>query len=65
MKIRLNGKELESSSANLLELSYELSLPQQGVAIAINNRMIPRAAWANTKLEEEASIVIIKAACGG
>ena len=65
MKIRLNGKELESSSANLLELSYELSLPQQGVAIAINNRMIPHTAWANTKLEEEASIVIIKAACGG
>jgi len=65
MKIRLNGKEVESSSTNLLELSYELSLPQQGIAIAVNNCMIPRTAWSNTQLEEEASIIIIKAACGG
>lgn len=65
MKVKLNNKEVEISSTNLLELSRELSLPQQGVAIAVNNGMIPRNSWADTKLEEGASVVIIKAACGG
>ena len=32
---------------------------------ALNNRMIPRADWGDTPLEEGASVVIIKAACGG
>lgn len=65
MKIKVNNKEIEISSTNLLELSCELSLPQQGIAVAVNNSMIPRTSWADTTLQEGASIVIIKAACGG
>ena len=40
-------------------------LPKQGVAIALHNRMVPRAEWENTALNEGDSLVIIKAACGG
>ena len=65
MKIKINSKEADTSSTNLLQLSQELSLSNQGVAIAINNRMIPRAAWGDTPLQEGISIVIIQAACGG
>ena len=54
-----------TTSSTLLQLAGELALPASGVAMALNNRMIPRADWGDTPLEEGASIVIIKAACGG
>ena len=42
-----------------------MNLPEQGVAIAIDNKMIPRAEWSEQSLHEGENIVIIKAACGG
>lgn len=65
MKITINNKEMFTTSSTLLQLAEELALPASGVAMALNNRMIPRADWGDTPLEEGASIVIIKAACGG
>ena len=65
MKITINNKEMFTTSFTLLQLAGELALPASGVAMALNNRMIPRADWGDTLLEEGASIVIIKAACGG
>lgn len=65
MKISVNNKPMETEAANLLLLAEELALPQRGVAMALNNRMIPRADWGTTPLAEGASIVIIQAACGG
>ncbi len=65
MKVLINNKEVETAAVTLLQLTEELSLPAQGIAIAVNNRMIPRAEWADYALPESASVVIIKAACGG
>lgn len=65
MLIIINDKETEVQASTLLALAEELSLPTQGIAIAIRNRMIPRSEWASTPLEERCPIVIIKAACGG
>ena len=65
MKVTINSNPSETSAANLMELSEELSLPAKGVAVAIDNRMIPRDKWSVTSLSENANIVIIKAACGG
>ena len=56
---------METDAVTLLQLTTELSLPAQGVAVAVNNRMIPRTEWADYALSEGISIVIIKAACGG
>ena len=64
MKVSINNKEVETDAVTLLQLTTELSLPAQGVAVA-NNRMIPRTEWADYALSEGISIVIIKAACGG
>lgn len=66
MNIRVNNQEktLENSTS-VLQLATELQLPAQGVAIAINNRMLPRTEWENTHLNENDNVVIIKAACGG
>lgn len=65
MKVFVNNKEVQTTAENLFQLTQELLLPTQGVAIAINNRMIPRSEWINYILTEKSSIVIIKAACGG
>ena len=65
MEIAINGKKTETSARSIQELAEELSLPERGVAIAIAQRMIPRSEWATTTLQENNSIVIIKAACGG
>ncbi len=65
MKITINNKDVETQATTLSGLAQELALPEIGVAIAINNRMVPRADWGGTALEEGASVVIIKAACGG
>lgn len=65
MNITLNNKEVETQASTLAQLADELALPSKGVAVAVNNRMIPRSDWADYALAEGNSIVIIKAACGG
>lgn len=65
MKVTVNNKEMETGSATLQQLTEELALPIQGIAIAVNNRIVPRTEWVDYALTEGISIVIIKAACGG
>lgn len=65
MKIRINNKETDVQAESLLDLAKELSLPEREVAVAVNNRMIPRTDWQQTALKDDDNIVIIKAVCGG
>lgn len=65
MKVSVNNKEVETSATTLSQLTEELSLPAQGIAVAVNNRMIPRAEWTEYALSEGISILVVKAACGG
>lgn len=65
MNITVNNKPVATEAATLLALSEELALPEKGVAVAISNQMIPRSEWADTKIAEGTSVIIIKAACGG
>ncbi|MBO5182611.1 MAG: sulfur carrier protein ThiS [Paraprevotella sp.] len=65
MKILVNNKEKESKAQTLTLLIEELGLPSVGLAVAVNNRMVPRTQWDTYALAEGMSIVIIKAACGG
>ena len=65
MKVTVNNKQHETQAANLQEFAAQLQLPQNGVAIAIDNQLKPRSSWSSTTLQEGASITIIKAACGG
>ena len=65
MKIKVNSKEVETGASNLLILSQELELPQTCIAVAVNNRMIPRTEWEQFVLHENDELVIIKAVCGG
>ena len=65
MNVQINNQDHQTEARNLQDLAIELQLPQKGVAVAIDNQMIPRGNWAQTALQEGARIVIIKAACGG
>lgn len=66
MKVQVNNKEVEiNPDATLVQLTAQLELTVSGIAIAVNNRMIPRTEWESFSLHENDSVVIIKAACGG
>ena len=65
IKIRINSKETETGAATLMELAREMGLPAKGVAMAVNNRMVPRGEWSATSISGGEDIVIIKAVCGG
>ena len=64
-KILVNNEVTNTTSANIAELAGELQLPERGVALAVNNRVIPRVAWTETALNEGDNVTIIKAAFGG
>ena len=65
-RIYVNNKEREvPERACVNDLAASLQLPEQGVAVAVDNRMVPRTEWERTELKAEARVVIIKAACGG
>lgn len=65
MRISVNNKEVETAAASISALVEELSLPSQGIAAAVENRLVPRGEWDGYALAEGMNIVIIKAACGG
>ena len=66
MKLKVNSKETEvKDGCTITELASQLALPERGVAIAVNNKMIPRTEWNERILQPNDNLVVIKAACGG
>ena len=65
MKIISNSVETQTEALTLASLSKELNLPETGVAVAVNSKMIPRTDWSDFQLTENCDILIIKAASGG
>jgi sulfur carrier protein len=65
MEITVNNKTVTTAAASLGALAAEMTLPAKGVAMAVNNEMIPRSDWESTAIREGDSVVIIKAVCGG
>lgn len=65
MNVIINGKTADVKAANLKEMAAEWNLPEKGIAVAVDNAMVPRTEWESFTLKEGANIVIIKAACGG
>lgn len=65
MKVIINNQPKDTNASSLQDLVSELALPGQGVAVAVNNEMIPKDNWAVHKIKDGDDILIIKAACGG
>ncbi|HIY14879.1 MAG TPA: sulfur carrier protein ThiS [Candidatus Alistipes cottocaccae] len=56
------GVEVPTSLAELLARE---GIPAEGVAVAVNNRVVPRGEWAATPVAEGMKITVIRAVCGG
>ncbi|MBU2020243.1 MAG: sulfur carrier protein ThiS [Bacteroidetes bacterium] len=66
MQIRYNGEwiTLDNSELSSLLISKGL-LEKSGIAVAINNQVIPKSEWESTHLQINDEILIITAAAGG
>lgn len=64
-RIYINKQESQTEAATVAQLAASLELPERGVAVAVNNRIIPRAQWESEALKEDDQVTIIKAAFGG
>jgi sulfur carrier protein len=65
MQIRLNGESLETRAQTVAELIEELQFSPQGVAVAVNENVVPRATHSSHQLQEGDQIEIIRAVQGG
>lgn len=65
MKVKINNSEVDVQATTVAQLAAERQLPEKGVAVAINNEMVPRTEWDSHAVKEGDDIVILKAFCGG
>ena len=65
MKLIVNNTIIETEAATLAQLCEQQQLPAKGVAVAVDNKMVPRAQWDSFELNEAQKITILKAFCGG
>lgn len=65
MKVNINNEEIETAALTVADLAAERQLPEKGVAVAVNNDMVPRTEWAAHAIHEGDDILILKAFCGG
>ncbi len=66
MKIYLNGDEIEVSDHTMLaDVVVSQGLPEFGIAVAVDNKVVPKGQWAVFELSKGSRIIIIKAVCGG
>ena len=61
MEVFINHSPVETDAATTLA---EL-LMQEGIAAAIDNKVVPRSEWPTTHLQAGAKITVIRAVCGG
>ena len=66
MEVTINHKPVGvETPMSLAELLAHEGIPAEGVAVAVNNRVVARRDWASTQLEEGAKVTVIRAVCGG
>lgn len=66
MTVFLNKTEvLADESVVLGELLAREGIPDKGVAVAVDNKVVPKAEWPSRRLHEGAVITVIRAVCGG
>lgn len=66
MKIKINNEIHELAAGTTVgAIACVNSLPDKGVAVAVNNEMVPREEWGGRALKDGDEIVILKAFCGG
>lgn len=66
MHIQLNNQSIDvAADCSVAALVTSQQLDRPGVAVAVGNRVVPRDQWAQTMLQPDDKVVIIRAVCGG
>ena len=65
MKLKLNGKEVETSAKTLSELIKEKNIPQSKVAVEVDGEIVPKSQLDNYILKEHSAVEIITFVGGG
>ena len=68
MELTINHQKKEFNHLpSSLEVLMQLEAPgkSKGIAVAVNNLVIPKTSWADTMLRDKDSILIITATQGG
>ena len=66
MEVFVNRKPVGvEAPMSLADLLAREGIPAEGVAVAVNNRVVPRAEWPATPVAEGMKITVIRAVCGG
>ncbi len=66
MTINVNNQSQSiSENSSIKKLLEQLDILPNGIAIAINNKVISKEEWEQTMIESDDDIVIIKATQGG
>ncbi|QUX91994.1 thiamine biosynthesis protein ThiS [Marinomonas sp. A3A] len=65
MKIVLNDALYEFAGETLKDLLTQLDKSEQGIAIAINQQVVPKSLWRSTELNELSQVFIFESIAGG
>jgi sulfur carrier protein len=67
MRIEFNGEPIETSEQlSLFQLLEQYKLQdRKGIAVAVDNNVVPRQQWTETLLDDGKKIVVFTAAQGG
>jgi sulfur carrier protein len=65
MEITVNGERREHAGTTLGALVAELGIRRDGIAVALNDDVVPRAQFESTALREGDRVEIIVAVAGG
>lgn len=67
MTVEINKRAVEVAAdvTTLRQLLEKENLAGSGQAVAVDNKLAPRASWGETALTEGMKITVIRAVCGG
>ena len=66
MNLTINSEPKQFSGKNISELLNSLNMPStNGIALAINDKVVPKNEWNKFELNENDKVLIIKATQGG
>ncbi len=67
MEITLNNnkQEIQAQSSVQIIINNLIGEKQKGIAVAVNNAVVPRATWSSYVLQPNDKVLVIKATQGG
>ena len=66
MKLTVNSEQKDFPGKNISELVLSLNMPStSGIALAVNERVVPKSEWEKFELKDNDKILLIKATQGG